>query len=280
MKKTNLFWVVVVILLIVAVIAFYLYDVIALDADVTENLFRTLAIICLLIGTLSKLLGGGRKGLEIYEKAYTKELAGAFEDQPLLRKKLLCACRLYNESNYAKALKYLFQLLKDAKTDNDVRAVLLFVALCYSDAKVPGEAKKAYLELWNRGLANAQVHSNLGLIYIGEGDYETARYHYNQAIELDPNNHYAFVNRGNYFFRIEEYDLAIEDAKKALAIKNNCVEAASLLTIIYAIRKDEENKKKYFHIAITSGKKPEDLNDAIRYYTIDALETQADDEEV
>ena len=37
----------------------------------------------------------------------------------------------------------------------------------------------------------------------------------------------------------------------------------------------EENKKKYFHIAITSGKKPDDLNAAIRYYL--SVEESAED---
>lgn len=262
-----------VIVLIVAAAGFYVYDLLVLHSDAVKNPFRPIAIICLLVGALLKLSGSGRKSLSIYEKAYEKELKGAFADRPLLRKKLLCACRLYNEAHYAKALKYLAQLHKEARNDCDLKAILLFAALCYTDAKVPGEAIKVYAELLKYAPANAQAHSNLGLLYMKEGDFETARYHYDQAIRFDSDNYYAYVNRANYFFRTEEYDLAVEDAKKALNIKNNGAEAASLLTIIYAMKKDEEKKKKYFHIAITSGKKPEDLNDAIRYYTMDALET-------
>ena len=69
------------------------------------------------------------------------------------------------------------------------------------------------------------------------------------------------------------------DAKQALAIKNKGVEAAGLLTIIYALHGDEENKKKYYHIAITSGKKPEDLNAAIQHYLAENAESTEEDEE-
>ena len=53
---------------------------------------------------------------------------------------------------------------------------------------------------------------------------------------------------------------------RSLEIKNNGVEAASLLTVIYALTNDDENKKKYYHIAITSGRHPEELNEAIQFY--------------
>ena len=89
---------------------------------------------------------------------------------------------------------------------------------------------------------------------------------YEFSIEVNPENYFAYVNRANYYFRIEEYDNAIVDAKQALKIKNNGKEAASLLTIIYALQNDEENKKKYYHISITSGKRPEEMNEALKYY--------------
>ena len=108
-KTSNIIWIAVVILLIVGIIAFYLYDVIWVKTTYTKNLFRTIAIISLLLGTLLKLVNGsGRKSLEVYEKAYANELGYAFKNKPFQRKKLLCACRLYDESNYRKSLKCLF----------------------------------------------------------------------------------------------------------------------------------------------------------------------------
>lgn len=267
-KKTlNIIWIAVVILLIVGMVVFYLYDVIWVKTPYTKNLFRTIAIIFLLLGTLLKLINGsGRNSLEIYEKAYANELGFAFKNKPFQRKKLLCACRLYDESNYRKALKYLFQLLREVEFERDSIPVLLFIALCYTDAGVTSEAIKVYYDLLKIDSNNPQVHSNLGRLFIEEGDFETALKHYNKSIELKPDNYFAYINRANYYFRKNEYNNAIIDAKQALEFKNNGVEAAGLLTIIYALQGDEENKKKYYHIAITSGKNPADLNEAIQFY--------------
>ena len=267
-KKTlNIIWIAAVILLIAVIIAFYLYDVIWVKTPYTKNLFRTIVIIFLLLGTLLKLINGPvRNSLEMYEKAYVNELGYAFKNKPFQRKKLLCACRLYNESNYRKALKYLYQLLREVEFERDSIPVLLFIALCYTDAGVTGEAIKVYYDLLKIDPNNPQVHSNLGGLFIDEGDFETALKHYNKSIELKPDNYFAYINRANYYFRKNEYNNAIIDAKQALEFKNNGVEAAGLLTIIYALQGDEENKKKYYHVAITSGKNPEDLNEAIQFY--------------
>ena len=108
---------------------------------------------------------------------------------------------MYDESNYRKALKYLYQLLKDAEYKEDVCSVLLFIALCYTDAHIPEEAIKVYTKLLQIDPRNPQVHSNLGLLYIEVGDFETAREHYDRSIQYKPDNYYAYINRANCFFR-------------------------------------------------------------------------------
>ena len=266
-KTLNIIFIVIVILFILAVVALYLYDVIWMKTHFTQNLFRTLSIVIILTLTLIRLIfGQGRKSLEIFERAYEKELGAAFQNAPFQRKKLLCACRLYNESNYSKALKYLFELLHKASSERDAGPVLFFIALCYTDAGFNNEAIEAYYRLLMIDANNAQVHSNLGILFVAEGDYEMALQHYNKSIEIEPKNYYAYVNRANYYFRIDEYDSAISDAKQALQYKNNGMEAASLLTIIYALKDDAKNKKHYYHISITSGKNPKELDNAIAFY--------------
>ena len=268
-NKTNIIITVLIIAVIIGLIAYYLYDVIYNKTPYDDNLFRMLAVICMLIATVIRLhkAGSGRRnGLDVYEKAYANELGYAFMNKPFQRKKLLCACRLYDESNYRKSLKYLFQLLQEVEFERDSVPVLLFIALCYTDAGVTDEAIKVYYDLLKIDPNNPQVHSNLGGLFIDEGDFESALKHYNKSIEIKPDNYFAYINRANYYFRINEYNNAVDDAKIALEIKNNGVEAASLLAIIYALTNDDENKKKYYHIAITSGKHPEELNEAIQFY--------------
>lgn len=279
-KVINIMAIVIVALLMVAIVSFYLYDVVFLKEEITTNLFRTIIIVFMLFTTLMKLIyGKGRKSLNLYEKAYEKELGFAFKNKPMARKKLLCACRLYDESNYRKSLKYLFQLLKEAELERDVVPVLLFIALCYTDAGLPKEAIKVYYDALKYDPNNEKIHSNLGILYIGEGDFEMALQHYNKAIECNPNHYYAYINRANYYFRVHSFEKAIEDAQKALEIKNNGREAASLLTIIFAIKQDKENKEKYYHIAISSGENPRDLNEAIEYYLNEVKQDEQSEEE-
>lgn len=269
MKKrvVTILCTVLVILLVLASVGYYLYEVLWLKLPYTENLLRMLLVVCAMAGALVKLWKGtGRKSLAVYEKAYAKELGNAFAEDRSRRKKLLCACRLYDESNYGKALKYLQALLGEAELRRDRVPVLLFIALCYSDAGAAAEAIKTYEAILKSDPYNEQVHSNLGILYVQTGNFEAALAHYNRAIEIQPQNYYAYSNRANYYFRMGEYAEATADAKQALTCKNNGREAASLLAIIYALQGDEENKKRYYHLALTAGENPQKLNRAIAYY--------------
>ncbi len=268
-NKTAIIISVLIIAVIIGLIAYYLYDVIYNKTPYKDNLFRILAVICMLIATVIRLFktgSGRRNGLDVYERTYADDIGFAFQNKPILKKKLLCAIRLFHETNYRKALKYLYELLKECEFDRDTAVVLLFIALCYANAGYTEDAIKVYYELLKIEPNNSRVHSNLGLQFMNSGDFESALKHYNKSIEIKPDNYFAYVNRANYYFRINEYNNAIDDAKRALEIKNNGIEAANLLAIIYALKNDEENKKKYFHIAITSGKNPDELNEAIQFY--------------
>lgn len=265
-KTVRVLVILFVILCIVGVIGFYFFDVFYNKTPYTENLFRMVLITAGLIITLLRVLFSNRRqSLSFYEKGYEKEIGQAFKGSAL-RNKLLCAVRLYNEDNYNKALKYLWELYPKAENQRDAVAVLLFVALCYTDMGLNEEAIKAYYKLIELDHRHEQAHSNLGLIYVHEGNYEMAIKHFDESIRCQPDNYYAYVNRANCYFRQADYDNAEKDALKSLEFKNNGSEAASLLTIIYALRGDTENKKKYFHISVVNGKNPDDINEAIEYY--------------
>ncbi|MBQ8029526.1 MAG: tetratricopeptide repeat protein [Clostridia bacterium] len=257
---------VIVILFAAFMLGFYFYDVFCNKTPFQNNLFRLIALICVLISSLLRIFAGQkRKSLDFYEKSYQAVIGDAFRSQPTVRKKLLCATRLYDESNYEKALKYLFDVYKKAQSERDAVPVLLFIALCYTDCGLNDEAIKVYYKLLEFDRKNVTAHSNIGLIFVNEGDFETALKHYNMSIECEP-NYYGYVNRANCYFRQGEYDKAVSDAEKALEIKNNGAEAASLLTVIFALKNDKENKEKYFHLAITCGKKPEELKESIKLF--------------
>ncbi len=99
----------VLILLAVAVIAFYVYDIVANDADPTENLLEILGMI---LTVLAAIIGifykkGGRKTLRFYELQYKENIKDAFKNAPSYRKKLLSAIRYFTtKTNIKKPQKY------------------------------------------------------------------------------------------------------------------------------------------------------------------------------
>ncbi len=265
-KAVNILIISFVVLCILGVIAFYVFDVVYNKTDYTENLFRMVLIIAGLIITLFRIIFSRRRqSLSFYEKSYEKEIGQAFKNN-VLRNKLLCAVRLYNEDNYNKALKYLTELYPKAENDRDAVAVLLFSALCYTDMGLNEQAIAAYYKLLELDHRHEQAHSNLGLIYVHEGNYEMALKHFDESIRCQPDNYYAYINRASCYFRQADYANAEKDAIKSLEFKNNGIEAASLLTIIYALKGDAEKQNKYFHISVANGKNPDDINEAIEYY--------------
>lgn len=275
MKRNAGFWIglTLIVLLMAAVVGYYIYEVAVLGTAPTENLGRAALIFLALCGSLAKLLTRtGRSGLNVYEQAYKDELGQAFQNDPAARKKLLEATRLYNEDKYDKAVKGLAKLLDRAESVADRSPVLLFIALCYTDAGLRADAIEVYKDLLKYDPRHAQAHGNLGLLYANTGDFEAARHHYDCAISYRPDNYYGFVNRANLLFRMGECDDALTDALKALEIKNNGKEAANLLTVLYALAGDEENRKKYRHMAIAAGADPQSLDATVRRYLSEAEE--------
>jgi len=51
------------------------------------------------------------------------------------------------------------------------------------------------------------------------GDFKTAIEHYSKAIEHDANNHVLFSNRSAAFASLHQYEQALEDANKTIALK-------------------------------------------------------------
>ncbi len=257
---------VVLILVMVAVAVFYVYDIAVNRTPPTEHLFRTIAIECLCIASLIRTFGRQRKSLEFYATEYADILSGAFEDQPLWRNKLLCAVRLYNEDRCEKALKYLADLKERCHSGQDLYAVLLFGALCFTDLNADEQAMKLYQELINRELATSRVYSNLGQLQNRAGEYEKALQSYQYALDYDRDNAYAYNNIAQAHFQMHELEQAIPYAEKALEINPKMHQASTLLAIIYDLLDDRSNREKYFHIAISSGRDPKELKEAMAFY--------------
>ncbi len=280
-KALIIFLRIVIVLAIIGIIGFYVYDIYANGTPYSENVFKTAAVVFALIGTLVKLMPRrGRRNLQFYEAHFKDELGQAFVNKPRLRKKLLSAVRLFDEDNFRKALKYLTELYKKAESSRDGLPVMLFIALCYSEAGIPEEAVKVYQRILQADYRNVRAHSNLGCQLMRIGDFSLALEHFGAAIDYNPGHYYAYINRANCYFRKDDYENAEKDALEALEIKGNGREAASLLAILSAVKGDKEAEKKYSRIYVNNGGDGNELKEAIAHYLAAENEKREDEERV
>ena len=264
--KRNLIRILLV-LVIIAIVGLYFYDLFVNHTEPTSNLFRTLSVVCICIaGLIRSFSDKSRRSLDFYDKQYPDILKDAFTSQPFWRNKLLCAVRLYNENNYDKALKYLLDLKHRCNSAQDHYAVNLFAALCFTDMKLYEHAQTIYQQLINMDIANSRIFSNLGNVQMKSGEHLKALQNYQHALYYDRDNAYAHNNIAQAHFQMHEFQEAIPYALKALEINPKLHQASALLAIIYTLLGDRENSEKYFHIAISSGRDPKDLKEAIEYY--------------
>jgi len=259
----------VCVLCILAVAGYYVYEVAFLSVPIEKNLFRAIIIIAGLVLTMVKLATGTAsrsRSLSFYEKMYSEETAGAFESSRSARKKLFSGIRFYQEGKLAKAVKIFSALREKCEERADFRAVYLFHALSLTAMGNHYGAidvyEKAVLLVPDYG----RFYSNLGFAYTQIKNTEKALESYERALELNPRHAPAHSNLANLYFEQSRFDEAIAYAQTALEIEPSFYQASTLLAIIYSISGDDENAKKFFHMAISSGQNPQDLKNAIDYY--------------
>lgn len=258
---------IVFILLFIAIIGFYVFDVVVNQTPFTRNLFRTVSIAAMCLFGYGRLnYSVGRKPLKFYESAHAKLLRGTFEGQPMNRNKLLCALRLFDEGNYRKSLKYLGQLQPECKTPEEYYIVWLFAARNLTEGQMYPEALRMYRQLTDHELADSRIFSNMGYLHSEMGQIEQALSCYKEALYLDKNNANTYNNMAYLHFNAYELDEAIPLAQKALEIDPQMHPAATLLAIIYDQKGERELSDKYRHISIANGANANGVDAAIRKY--------------
>lgn len=259
--------------LIFGIIAIYIYDIAVLKNNPTENLLRTVLIFASLILSLVKIISKKPQSLSFYENAYSEELYKAFENDKTLRKKLICATKDYNNGNMKRCINTLLKLLKKAKTSYDRRAVKLFLALSMEELEKYDLAIRWYSYLLDDAPYYGTALSNLSVIYSKIGNNELSVKYGKLAINANPENPYAYNNVASAYFSNYDIKNAEEYALKALEIKSDLKQAASLLAIIYSMNNNLEKAHKYSHIAVNSGEDAEELEAAVDKYRTGYLHT-------
>ncbi|MEW6468142.1 MAG: tetratricopeptide repeat protein [Bacteroidota bacterium] len=91
--------------------------------------------------------------------------------------------------------------------------------------------------LWTDVLRNygsvSMAHNNLANAYFEEGKSDSARAHYQRALELDPNNRDAWYNLGAVYFQKKEYARATESFRKSTALNPSDAGAWMALGLSY-----------------------------------------------
>ena len=250
-------------LLIAAVIGWYFYDVFVNGASYTDNLLRTLCIICAAVAAL--LRGGKRysKGLKFYENAYAAQIKNAFIEDAPARKKLLEGYRAYSENKLRKAENITKKLKGRCLSNADRESVYLLAGLVHTNMGLAETAISEYEELLARGVVSTTIYNNLGQQYARCGHRDRALECYEAAVSRDPGYAVGYNNIAQLYFRDGELDVAKSFAEKSLEADKSCYQAATLLAIIYAIGGDKTACERYSHMAISNGQNPTDLKNAI-----------------
>lgn len=236
-----------------AVVGLLCYQGFVTHTLTSGNLMRAVLI---LAGLLLALLRPKKKYLSalkpLYKKTYAEFIQGAFSDDPKLENKLMAAIRDYNEQRPGKGIEKLLKLRKECTRSADIYAVTVFLALCYDDAGHYSAAAEGYTQALAYR-SNATLWSNLGLCRQRLGQFESAQDAYENAIQLNPNNPYAYNNLSALFFRDGDYESALEYAQQALQYNANMLPALKTAAVCCGIIGDEEGYAKYYRAAVANG---------------------------
>jgi len=121
------------------------------------------------------------------------------------------------------------------KSPNQLKA-WLNLGVAYSDDKQYIEAIKIYTKMIDE-TPNAAAFSNRGNVYSALGEYDLAIRDYKKAIAIKPQSAQFHSNRADAYTAKRKWDLAIKDYSKAIEIRSNYYKAYARRANVYRILK-------------------------------------------
>ncbi|UCH83587.1 MAG: alkaline phosphatase family protein [Candidatus Latescibacterota bacterium] len=97
---------------------------------------------------------------------------------------------------------------------------------------------------------NPDAHNNLGQRYQEKGEYQKAIVEFKKALAINPDFPSALNNIGVCYGRLKQYELAEQSFKRALALKENDVYAMNNLAILYLETGNLDTAVKYGEMAV------------------------------
>jgi len=172
----------------------------------------------------------------------------------------------FNEGNMAAALS---ELTEAEKYDSSNPELFNYLGMAYYDKKKYEIAEKKYLnalslnpnyslarnnlgadylamQRWDDAIKQfqqvtddifyqnqAEAHINLGLAYMGKGDYPRSLSLMRSVVAENPRDPQGRLNLGKVYFALEKYDLAIDEYKRALELNRDYAAAHYYLGLSY-----------------------------------------------
>ena len=230
--------------------------------SISGSIALLISDILFLVRNISLVKVSRRKSYAVYESEYDHLIGNAFRspESKKDRQRLLDAIFTYNQNDFIKAVSQFEKLLPKCIVSSDKYAVMMFIALCYTDMGANKKAIEAYEKILDYDMTKSDAWSNLGYIYRKLGDFDKQAQCYLKAIEYDPQNPYAFNNMAQALFDIGCYEDAIPYAQRALELKSNLHPAASCLAMCYCAIGNEEACTHFTRIALNNGSSSYGLN--------------------
>jgi tetratricopeptide (TPR) repeat protein len=150
-----------------------------------------------------------------------------------------------NLEKYSEAVYFLVQAVQINPNKANFRYSLASV---YRDRRMFNEAVSEYQKVIDLDSGYPNVHNDLGDIYIAEGKSEEARKEYQEEVSLcqqkllgNPRDPFTLKDLSYAFSKLKDYQNALNNIKKAIAIKPDYQEAHLLLALIQRELKEYDN---------------------------------------
>lgn len=221
---------------------------------VTErNLAKLITLLLTYLIGVIRYTRNRKKSRKLFEEQYKDILKDAFVNNKKEYDVLMDCIFLYNDDKPGKAIKALNKLLNRCSSHHDRTAVLMFLALCYEEKKDIAHAIECYEKVLHTNMMNSTAWSNLGRLYADTERTEDALNAYQQALQCDPDNAYAYCNMAALFYRNGSYEKGLEYGLKAYELDSNLKECASVISLSAAELGNGELARKFCDVYGTLG---------------------------
>ncbi|MCL2633209.1 MAG: tetratricopeptide repeat protein [Oscillospiraceae bacterium] len=161
-----------------------------------------------------------------------------------LAHKGLCA---FFRNNYGKALLYFEKAMEHSYVSQNNAFCLDWMIKCYDAQEKYDEALQCCIKAVNYAPSNIRTLFNIADRYSRAGRFDKAEYYYNTILKYDKDNVAAIFMLGAIHMGGERYEEANNQLSRVLEIDERFTSAAAELSVLSAIRDDQNQAEIYYN---------------------------------